>query len=399
MANPNIAALNELHVGTLAWNLKTSQAIVLKGGDDYDGASTTETSTPWLHSAVGGITLSNRILFVASITDQASYTTGITYSDDALTLLTATNNTTDSSTKVSMYDVNYDFMSLGYRLAPEANEVGNLVLTASSSEEIGFMFLYAANIDQTTPFRALKLPHNLGDVTQQFVHGTGGSQNTVNSGINNPFMVIPPQPGELGDLSLTIDQWQSNGYHDTFNGAGQHTFGRVRSGDAASSVDGTARWQGFQPGGFACSDIESHFQYQVGHTQTGDAPHAVQAVMQSSRTKDTLITCPSDRVLKINSIRATNPEVTGIYVNVDLEGLGAINDTAGSAAVTPTGNDATVTIARSVRVPENGVELLSHPLYMVEGDILKANAKMNKHFPQWNEMRVDIIVSFESMED
>ena len=123
-------------------------------------------------------------------------------------------------------------------------------------------------------------------------------------------------------------------------------------------------------------------------------------ILQSSRTEDTLFECPSERVLKINSIMATNPESAGTYVNVSLAGLGAVNDTAGSAAVTPTGNDASVRLAQGVKVPMGKpIELLNRPIYMVEGDSLTANANSSGFMPQDAYRGVDIIVSFESMED
>ena len=90
----------------------------------------------------------------------------------------------------------------------------------------------------------------------------------------------------------------------------------------------------------------------------------------------------------------------GIRVNIDLDGLGAINDSSGSAAVTPTGNDATVAIATGVKAKMgSATEVLEKPFYMVEGDQLKANAKHWGFTPQFANLNVDIIVSFETMED
>ena len=45
------------------------------------------------------------------------------------------------------------------------------------------------------------------------------------------------------------------------------------------------------------------------------------------------------------------------------------------------------------------IELLPRPIYMVEGDSLTANAKSTGFMPQDNQKGVDIVVSFESMED
>jgi len=45
------------------------------------------------------------------------------------------------------------------------------------------------------------------------------------------------------------------------------------------------------------------------------------------------------------------------------------------------------------------IELLNRPIYMVEGDSLTANAKSSGFMPQDANRGVDIIVSFESMED
>ena len=401
MANPNIAALSELHVGTLAWNLKTSQVIFVKGVKERETYSTTATAELYCPSNVAGITLSNKIVFVCTASNQSTVLTGLTHSDDALTLMTATSDGTNNQTRVAMYSANYDWMSMGYKLNPQTNEDNsNIVATVNSgSSAASRVGMYAANVDQTTPFRVMKFPQHLHDSTQQFVHGHVGEGDYQNTGAPNPSTFIPPQPGELGDLSLVMAQTQSgNGYSYMMNTAAQWSFGSQHSSTSdASGLHG--KWSGIPPGGFVPTDMIYEYRFMLGGQYPSDETLFAQAIMQSNRTKDTLLTCPAERVLKINSIRAANPEVPQIYINVDLEGLGAVNDTAGSAAAEPTGNDATVTIAKSVRVPENGVELLQRPFYMVEGDIIKANAKMNKHFPQWNEMGVDIIISFESMED
>ena len=72
MANPNIAAVSELHVGTLAWNLKTSQVIFVKGVKERETYSTTATAELYCPSNVAGITLSNKIVFVFSFTSPYS---------------------------------------------------------------------------------------------------------------------------------------------------------------------------------------------------------------------------------------------------------------------------------------------------------------------------------------
>ena len=116
MANPNIAALSELHVGTLAWNLKTSQVIFVKGVKERETYSTTATAELYCPSNVAGITLSNKIVFVCTASNQSTVLTGLTHSDDALTLMTATSDGTNNQTRVAMYSANYDWMSMGYKL-------------------------------------------------------------------------------------------------------------------------------------------------------------------------------------------------------------------------------------------------------------------------------------------
>ena len=86
--------------------------------------------------------------------------------------------------------------------------------------------------------------------------------------------------------------------------------------------------------------------------------------MQSSQTKDTLITVPSNVVLKINSIRAMNAQSGGMYASVDLDGLGStINNSSAADAVGGSGADATVELARDVRIPvgARGVDLIDRP--------------------------------------
>ena len=57
-------------------------------------------------------------------------------------------------------------------------------------------------------------------------------------------------------------------------------------------------------------------------------------------------------------------------------------------------------LAQGVKVPMGKpIELLNRPIYMVEGDSLTANAKSSGFMPQDANRGVDIVVSFESMED
>ena len=397
MANPNIAAISELHVGTLGFNLKTNGATFVS---PRILANTTTTS--WDHptaTSIFGYTLSDTLMMCAQAYDSGRSTTSMSYNSDAMTLVYDEGEFTGSSPSGA----------LGYRVNPD---IGNYDMSVSMGGSGNFSNIssFWGNIDQTNPLKTFdgsdfqSTPNDYGFGKVHTV--TGGYTDTLRNYTHEGsrahlFNMIDQscEPGDVGVMSITMDSSYSGliGYGNTYllasvgSGSTQNTYCYLQqfiiSPDGGKNIVPN-RFRRFDGGG------------NSGASYSGRGMQASLVILQSSRTEDTLFECPADRVLKINSIMAANPESAGTYVNVSLAGLGAVNDTAGSAAVTPTGNDASVRLAQGVKVPMGkSVELLNRPIYMVEGDSLTANAKSSGFMPQDANRGVDIIVSFESMED
>ena len=102
----------------------------------------------------------------------------------------------------------------------------------------------------------------------------------------------------------------------------------------------------------------------------------------------TLITVAADKLLKINSITVANVDGTNAAtVDVFVDGMGS-----GTTGITTTGADATVYLAKTVSVPADAtLVLLSSPIYLMAGDILKGGASAASD--------LDLFVSYEIMDD
>lgn len=108
----------------------------------------------------------------------------------------------------------------------------------------------------------------------------------------------------------------------------------------------------------------------------------------SATTTATLMTVASDKIVKINTILVANVDGTN-SANVDLfiDGLGS-----GATGVTLTGADATVYIAKTIVVPADAtLSLLTSPIYLMEGDILKGGASAASD--------LDLFISYEILDD
>ena len=397
MANPNIAAISELHVGTLGFNLKTNGVVFVS-----PRVVPNATTTSWDHptaTSIYGYTLSDTFIMNAQAYDSGRSTTSMSYNSDAMTLVyDEVEFQTDSSGSGA----------LGYKVNPD---IGNYDMSVSMGGSGNFSNIssFWGNIDQTNPLKTFD-GHNYQSTPNNYGFG---KVHEVTGGYTDSYRGYPIQgskvwlanmmdqscePGDVGIITAHCDSNYSGmiGYGNTY----------LLAGSSSASTNERNHLQQFivMPDG-GKNIVPQRFRRFDGGDSSG-ASYSTRdlavslIILQSSRTEDTLFECPSDRVLKVNSIMATNPEAAGTYVNVSLAGLGAVNDTAGSAAVTPTGNDASVRLAQGVKVPMGKpIELLNRPIYMVEGDSLTANAKSSGFMPQDANRGVDIIVSFESMED
>lgn len=108
----------------------------------------------------------------------------------------------------------------------------------------------------------------------------------------------------------------------------------------------------------------------------------------SSTATATLITVAADKILKINSIMVANVDGSNAAtVDIFVDGMGS-----GTTGITTTGADATVYLAKTINVPaDSTLVLLSSPIYLMEGDVLKGGASAASD--------LDLFVSYEVMDD
>ena len=108
----------------------------------------------------------------------------------------------------------------------------------------------------------------------------------------------------------------------------------------------------------------------------------------SATTTATLLTVASDKIVKINTIIIANVDGTNAATfDLFIDGLGS-----GATGVTLTGADATVYLAKTVSVPADAtLSLLTSPIYLMEGDILKGGASAASD--------LDLFISYEVLDD
>ena len=108
----------------------------------------------------------------------------------------------------------------------------------------------------------------------------------------------------------------------------------------------------------------------------------------SATATATLLTVASDKIVKINTIIVANVDGTDTATfDLFIDGLGS-----GATGVTLTGADATVYLAKTMSVPNDAsLSLLSSPIYLMEGDILKGGASAASD--------LDLFISYDVIDD
>lgn len=108
----------------------------------------------------------------------------------------------------------------------------------------------------------------------------------------------------------------------------------------------------------------------------------------SATATATLLTVASDKIVKINTIIVANVDGTDTTTfDLFIDGLGS-----GATGVTLTGADATVYLAKTMAVPNDAsLSLLSSPIYLMEGDILKGGASAAGD--------LDLFISYDVIDD
>ena len=108
----------------------------------------------------------------------------------------------------------------------------------------------------------------------------------------------------------------------------------------------------------------------------------------SATATATLLTVASDKIVKINTITIANVDgANAATFNLFIDGLGS-----GATGVTLNGQGATVYLAKTVSVPADAtLSLLTSPIYLMEGDILKGGASAASD--------LDLFISYEVLDD
>ena len=416
MANPNIAAIAELNVGTLSWTLKSKQVIPFHSYGAYVTSNQNVTYDHHYDKDINGQTFGD--MFMAGISVAGNATNSNSMYPNTVT---AEGASTTWLAGNAVYDARHDGyqnMRVWYKaLGASTNEgSGNNSIVATysgtnnSNERAGCWDMIFANVNQSTPFATFPRNHG-GGITYKsggsYAYYDVGRAPTnhlytnwqARQGMNILLMQDPIQ-GRAGDLIVCFTN--SSRESDRWRGPYVMSIGGGAYNNTAIGSFGVTAVKGFDYGEFnpqhvlPFSTTRDYSEGSLAYRQM------VVTHMQSSQTKDTLITVPSNLVLKINSIRAMNAQSGGMYASVDLDGLGStINNSSAADAVGGSGADATVELARDVRIPvgARGVDLIDRPFYMVEGDMLKASVNSTIHDIYHFETEAKILVSFESMKD
>jgi len=102
----------------------------------------------------------------------------------------------------------------------------------------------------------------------------------------------------------------------------------------------------------------------------------------------TLATVAADVIVKVNQISIANVDgSSAANVDIFVDGMGS-----GATGFAGTGADATVYLAKTIAVPaDSTLLLLSNPIYLMEGDILKGGASASGD--------LDCFISYEVLND
>ena len=360
MANPNIAAIGELYGATLGFRVSSQQPVFASSGSltitNSSSTSTTSITTPTQYS--------NRILLCQVTSYDSSYANnaGNTMTYNGVSMTRINNGSSNHSGWIHYYLVNP---------TTGANDlVFNLNGSTSSNSTWG-AYAYFYNINQTDPFRTLT-----GGVKyfQESIYRSKTSEDWDNDD-DTDTKRFASMPGDIGIMmgggarrvasTISFDagsssgsMWSSGSSGDYWSHRATGMYAKITSTNTNMSMSGSSWYNN------SSSDT----------TFNGTA-----MVMQPS-AGSSIMTCPSGYVIKVNSVRAGNPEADGLTATLSVSGLVASGDSpatyrnaAGNAdVVTASGNVQGVNLSTAVTIPQTGsLELLSRPFWLTEGDNLE----------------------------
>jgi len=415
MANPNVSAMSELTIGTLAWTITADQVAVMwgtawqRGAGGYEEARPDVRTSNTYNSRSGKTTVVPNQLLVnwGSGHDGSDYPIDDSVckypgsSGDDATLLQDSNTGEYCVQKWSSSNYAHNFLHYWKdadftNYSTEDNRVyfkpddGN-----SMDQNVGAVTGYFGNVDQTTPFGTVhagypwwstanealqsvqphhSIPTQIGDCI--LLCFAGSHFNRVNLGHMGMHSIA-----EFLDMNVTYYHMTTNAMHyktpksySEFIAPSLHT--------ATYEVGGANYW--------------SYYASQSAWTILN---------LQSPRTKTKLFTVPSGKIIKLNNLWIANPTVSGMFASIDIEGLpsgtGGILDSSGSAVIDLTGADgtasvATVPIAQQLRAKSMGkVSALEQPLFLTEGMSVSAKVVCDENYPYLLSETAQIVADFE----
>ena len=402
MANPNIAAMSELNVGTLAWEIVQDGVALIWGNvyAEYTGTQAQQKSrssplTPEVWKLRDGDYTLQNTLMVAYWSYQGNsrpvssadydnvagtqipgayhqwvpmYTSG---SDMWYWTDSQINHTSGANPTPKNLDANYDWQNYGNV------QYGS---TAASA--------YLANVDQTTPFNNIRANYPVWTTSQY-------------SNRNPPF--FEPIPTQIGDMVIVC--WAGI-YHSRvqIRNANSHLIGAVANTNGTTWYSNSTHMSYINPRSYeehVLQQVENGYPEHSSGAGGGSQNNTWSVInVQSPRTKTTLFEVPSGKVIKLNNLYIENPEISGLHVSIDIEGLptgttGILNS-SGSPVINSEGTIATTTVCKMLRAKSGkAVPAMKRPILLTEGDIVKAKVVADESYPEWLNKSCQIVADFE----
>ena len=402
MANPNIAAMSELNVGTLAWEIVQDGVALIWGYaySEYSGPQAQQKSrsspvTPevWLLRD-GDYTLPNTLMVANWVyLGNTAAVSSADYDNVAgaqipgayhqwVPMYTASsdmwywtdsqiNHTSGANPTPKNLDANYDYGSYG------TVQYGSTVTSA-----------YLANVDQTNPFTNIRANKAVW-TTSQYAN-------------RNPPM-FEPIPTQIGDMVIVC----FGGIYQSrvqIRNANSHIIAAVIDHNGTSWYNNSAHMSYINPRSYEehiLTQVENGYDGHISYGGSGSQNHIWSVInVQSPRTKTTLFEVPSGKTIKLNNLYIENPEISGLHVSIDIEGLptgttGILNS-SGTKVINSEGTIATTTVCKMLRAKSGkAVPAMKRPILLTEGDIVKAKVVADESYPEWLNKSCQIVADFE----
>tara|TARA_B100000745_G_C20141011_1_gene391158 strand:+ start:479 stop:1690 length:1212 start_codon:yes stop_codon:yes gene_type:complete len=400
MANPNISAMAELNVGTLAWEIEQDGVALIWGNayamhNNISTSMRSDTLTPEIWTLRdGSYTLQNTMLLAYWGYDGNQFPIdSATYDSVAMTKVTNAHQLSNGASSASsdmayILDANINHSASGQdpsQLRLEATWASgynaNYGATSASA--------YLANVDQTTP---LSTNIRAGNP----VWTQAGYQMRDNQ-------MYDPIPTQIGDMVIVcwMGQYQSR---LQLRNANSHVIGATVNTNATTYYQNCNNMSYISPRSYEehiMAQVENGYPGQYSYGGALGQSNAWSVVnVQSPRTKTTLFTVPDGKMVKLNNLYIENPEISGLHVSIDIEGLPTgttgILDSSDDKVIDSVDTIATTTICKMLKARTGKtVPAMKRPMILTEGDVVKAKVVADEAYPEWLKKKCQIIADFE----